>query len=95
MTTAIFREARKGGGSSKTGKNTTNQVSTLEHLLNKQEYNNSNIKHNSNKFNENTLIYFDSKKNEFVTNKNVNYISLRHKCITYKPRVVISFTSNI
>ncbi len=65
-TIAGYREARKGGGSSKTGKNTTNQVSTLEHLLNKQEYNNSNIKHNSNKFNENTLIYFDSEKNEFI-----------------------------
>lgn len=65
-TIAIFREARKGGGSAKNGKNTTNQVSTLEHILNKQEYNNSNIKHNANKFNENVLIYFDSEKNEFI-----------------------------
>lgn len=65
-TIAGYREAQKGGGKSKVGKDTKSQISTLEHLLNKQDYNNSTIKNNPNMFNENTLIYFDSEKNEFV-----------------------------
>jgi hypothetical protein len=68
-TIAILREANKGGGLHKSGKPSKNQVSTLEHILNKQEHNNNDINKNPNKNNENVLIEFDSEKNQFISQK--------------------------
>ena len=59
-TIAILREAHKGGGKSKTGRNTKRQISTEEHLYSKQEYNNADKTLNKNYGKENTLIYFDN-----------------------------------
>lgn len=68
-TIAILREAHKGGGLQKSGRPSIRQISTRQHLLNSQEFNNNNKKINPNKYNENVFITFDQEKNEFITQK--------------------------